>query len=53
MKFVLLGDSYYNTALIGSATAVEVDGETHYFVQFIGGDKKEITEAEFNSVISE
>ena len=51
MKFVKIGDKYYNTALIGWAMAKEFDGGTRYYIQFIGGAQQEITEEEFNSII--
>ena len=52
MKFVRIGDIYYNTALIGYVTFKIDQGVTKYYVQFIGGRQQEITEEEFNAIIS-
>ena len=53
MKFVKIGNVYYNTALIGWVMSKEDEQNIiHYFVQFIGGSSQEITEEEFNNIIA-
>ena len=52
MKFVKIGNTYYNTALIGWVTSKEIEGETKYFAQFIGGREQEITQTEYENIIS-
>lgn len=50
MKFVKIGNKYYNTALIGWTVAVDVEGTMKYFVQFVGGRQQEITYEEYMEI---
>lgn len=51
MKFVKIGNTYYNTATIAWVSSEVIEGETKYFVQFLGGNCQEITEEEYYDIL--
>ena len=52
MKFVKIGETYYNDVVLGSVFEKEYEEGTKYFVEILGGQRMEITEEEYNEIKS-
>lgn len=50
MKFVKIGDTYYNSVVLGSVFEKEDEEGTKYFAEVLGGQKIELTEEEYNEI---